>query len=57
LILRLSYIALLLSSMFILSCARVKPYPDIGISTDKRIIEVLQSKAEGIKTNKGHTEY
>jgi len=57
LILRLSYIALLLSSMFILSCARVKPYPDIGISTDKRVIEVLQSKAEGIKTNKGHTEY
>lgn len=48
--LKLSYTALLISSLFILSCARVKPYPDIGISTDKRVIEVLQSKAEGIKT-------
>ncbi len=40
----------MLSSLFILSCARVKPYPDIGISTDKRVIEALQGKAEGIKT-------
>ncbi len=43
-------IALLLSCVFAVSCARTRPYTYIGISTDRRAIEVVQNKFAHIKT-------
>lgn len=36
--------------MFLLSCAGLKSYPSLEISTNKRVIEVLRSKSEDIQT-------
>ncbi len=43
-------ITLFLSALLIFSCARTIPYPPLDISTDRRVIEVIQDRFAHIKT-------